>query len=63
MPIGKFTALPSPSPITGFKGGFAARGNKGGLWEKVAKWEAEEKLKGNDKREEKRRERGRGIAP
>jgi len=56
-------SAPLPKPHNWFQGGFAVRGNKGGLLEKVAKGEAEEKLKGNDKREEKRRERGGGIAP
>ena len=60
----KFTALPSPSPITGFKGGIATGGNKGGLWKKVAEGvKAEEKLERNENREEKGRKRGRGIAP
>jgi len=39
LPIGKLTALPSPSPITDFNGGFSAGGNEGGLWEKVAEGE------------------------
>jgi len=43
----------SPNPHNWFKGGFAAGGNGGGLWEKVAKEEA----KGETERE---REGGNG---
>jgi len=37
--LGSLQRSPKPHPITGLKGGFAAGGNGGGLWEKVAKKE------------------------
>ena len=48
-----------PSPITFLKGAFAAGGNGGGLWEKVAKEEG----KGETEREWEGGEQGRGITP
>ena len=56
MPIGKLTALPEAPCHNWFKGGFAAGGNGGGLWDKVAK----EEDKGETEREREREETGKG---
>jgi len=54
-PLGSLQRSPKPHPITGLKGGFAAGGNGGGLWEKVAKEEG----KGETERE--REGEGNGV--
>jgi len=54
LSIGKLTALPSPSPITGFKGGASHQGGIKRIWEKVAEGE------GRGKTEREREPEGEG---
>jgi len=56
-------SAPLPKSHNWFQWGFAARGNKGNYGRKLQNGKAGEKLKGNEKRWEKGRERRRGIAP